>query len=191
VLPKFEDFSPERKHDKLSWTDQRDCLFARVTISNDQIDPGKLFIILSTPRSPDYLMLNYLDFPLVFREKEQAEHNRYFDIKPATMNILHSDGTISPNAQPFVLNPKLPVDCNILEFGEADRFKKTFSGSTTHFFNLDSDVERAFKIKRSDQRQVLIEMRLRESGNVKIIEVYPIAYKEKLKQDVRYQDRDE
>ncbi len=100
------------------------------------------------------------------------DNNRTFEIKGATSNILNS--TVVPSANPFVLNPRLHSDSSIfLEFCESDRSKQHKISPGCNAYNLTDPIEEKFVIKRLDSRQpVEVEMRLRESGNMRIVEIY-------------------
>lgn len=90
-----------------------------------------------------------------------------------------------PSACPFVLNPRLHNDSSIfLEFNEFDWTKQHLINLGCNAFNLTNPIEEKFVIKRLDLRQPIeVEMRLRESGNMRIVEIFPLTYKEKIKQD--------
>ena len=101
------------------------------------------------------------------------DNNRTFEIKAANSHNLNS--TVVPSANPFTLNPRLHSDSSIfLEFSESDRTKQHLINLGCNAYNLTNPIEEKFVIKRLDSRQpVEVEMRLRESGNMRIVEIYP------------------
>ena len=58
----LEDGTVVRKKKEKGWNIAPKYIYVRVTITNDQVDQGKLFILISTPFQPDYLVMNYLPF---------------------------------------------------------------------------------------------------------------------------------
>ena len=49
-------------------------MYVRVTITNDQIDQGKLFILISAPHQPEYLLLNYLPYQIKVQQRIKSEN---------------------------------------------------------------------------------------------------------------------
>lgn len=162
------------------------------------MDQGKLFIIISSPRSPDYFFINYLDFPLLFREKESKKReylhakkdvnrveNRTFMIKAAKTNYsnrLNEEengiSDIEPSAVAFVLNPLLPIDINVLEIYEEEN-----EVNQKYEFDLDNEEKKTnYTFQRTGNKgSVEVQMRTRESGGTRIVEIYPTKFQDKIK----------
>jgi hypothetical protein len=66
-------------------------------------------------------MINYMDFPLSFREKDQLKHKKSVKTRPFFIKAAQK-GKVQPSAIPFVLNSG--NDVHLLEFSEADNKSK-------------------------------------------------------------------
>jgi hypothetical protein len=102
--------------------------------------------------------------------------------------------SITPSATPFVLNPLIPNDINLLQIRiESHRFDKSKLLNEHHDlkFNIDAGGEKILSFKGFDGENEEVEMRTRDSGNMRIIEIYPLSHKKKIKQDKQKYERAE
>ena len=49
----YEEQKRDRRERQRGWNITETQMYVRVTITNDQIDQGKLFILISTPHQPE------------------------------------------------------------------------------------------------------------------------------------------
>ena len=83
-------------------------VYVRVTITNDQLDQGKLFILVSTPHLPEYLIMNYLPYEVKIQQKIRKEHKMTSRDEEFIMLDKGKRGrNLEPTGTPFILNPML------------------------------------------------------------------------------------
>ena len=56
---------------------------------------------------------------------------------------------------------------------------------------MDKDGEKVLSFKGFDGKTEEVEMRTRDTGNMRIVEIYPVSHKKKIKQDKQKYERAE
>ena len=63
-----------------TWYDRNDMLFVRVTITNDEIDEGRLIVIFSEPYQPEFFAINYLEHEINILDESDQDQGFKFTV---------------------------------------------------------------------------------------------------------------